>query len=555
MSIQRLSLLFAILTCSISLFAQKKAETLPKWDVTPIELTALNSRFRDINLSITPNGKYLYFMSGRGGQSWSYPNYTTYRGKPEHDGDIWFSKRVNDVWQAPLCLGMPINTASGEDEPVISADGQTVYFQSWSNWRTNGGPYYRAELHGEKWGTPVALGGGIHRFFAEGFSATDGMSVSPDGTIFVVAVGKSYEGPMDIYITSKGRDGVWAYPEKLDISTPGDERSVFIGADNRTLYFASDGWGGFGKLDIFKTELLGGSKCGPVYNIGKPFNTKEEDYGFVMDVLRDEVYFVRNGDIFYAKLGKDADPRIKPQPVIVLEGTVKDPSGQGVESDITLRRNADKAYVTGSRSNAKTGEYSLVFPRQEGEYTQEIRFNEDYVVENAISVNAQTPALVEQPIVADPERLIKVAPPVIPQPEKVIVPEPVFNTPVAKGPVPVNAVTAIKTVVYFDTDRAEMTPEAAQSLNEAVEILKANGGCSLSLTGHTDADGTKTYNLGLSQRRVQSVADFLKTQGIQLIAVQFSKGETEPVAENKTADGKRQNRRVEVAVECVLSDK
>ncbi|NUO02994.1 MAG: OmpA family protein [Saprospiraceae bacterium] len=552
MFIQRFLLLLAALVITSAAFAQKKAETLPNWEVTPIELTVLNSAFRDINLSITPNGKYLYFMSGRGGQSWSYPNYTTYRGKPEHDGDIWFSKRENDVWQAPQCLGKPINTASGEDEPVISADGQTVYFQSWSNWSNNGGPYYRAELHGEKWGTPVALGGGIHRFFADGVSATDGMSVSPDGTIFVVAVGKSYEGPMDIYITSKGRDGVWAYPEKLDISTPGDERSVFIGADNRTLYFASNGWGGFGKLDIFKTELLGGGKCGKVYNIGKPFNTKEEDYGFVMDVLRDEVYFVRNGDIHYAKLGENADSRIKPQPVIVLEGTVKNPAGQGVEADITLRRREDKSFVTGSRSNAKTGEYSMVFPRKEGEYIQEIRFSEGYVVENAISVTAQTPALVEKPVVADPERLLKFAPPVVKQ--DLPVPEPVVNVPVEKAVAPASAVTTLKAVVYFDTDRSEVTPAAAQSLNEALEILKANSGCSLLLTGHTDADGTKAYNLGLSQRRAQSVADFLKKQGIQQTATQFSKGETDPVVENETADGKRKNRRVEVEIECVVSD-
>jgi outer membrane protein OmpA-like peptidoglycan-associated protein len=100
-----------------------------------------------------------------------------------------------------------------------------------------------------------------------------------------------------------------------------------------------------------------------------------------------------------------------------------------------------------------------------------------------------------------------------------------------------------------------MTPEAAQSLNEALEILKANGGCSLSLTGHTDADGTKTYNLGLSQRRVQSVADFLKKKGINFVPKLASKGETDPVAGNKTTEGKRQNRRVEVVVECVGSDK
>ncbi len=547
MSFHRFMIIFAGLIFSATVFAQKKAEILPKWEVTPIELTALNSTFRDINLSITPNGKYLYFMSGRGGQSWSYPNYTTYRGKPEHDGDIWFSKRVNDEWQTPLCLGMPINTSSGEDEPNISADGQTVYFQSWKNWTTTGGPYYRADLHGEKWGNPVALGGGIHRFFASGYSATDGMAVSPDGNIFIVAAGKSYEGPMDLYISSKGADGVWAYPERLDVSTPDDERSVFIGADNRTLYFASSGWGGFGKLDIFKTVLLGGSKCGPVYNIGKPFNTKEEDYGFVMDVLRNEIYFVRNGDIYYAKLGEDADSRIKPQPVIVLEGTVKTPNGQGVEAAITLYRADDKSYVTSSRSNAKTGEYSLVFPRQEGDYTEEIRFNDGYVLENKVQINDETPALIEQPVLADPEKL-QLATPAPKAPE---VTAKAVEKPRVEAEISANALKSIQVVVYFDTDDASLTPASAKPLNEALEMLKTGGQCTISLTGHTDADGTEAYNLRLAQKRAQGVADYLKKQGITLDPVLESKGESAPAADNKTAGGKQKNRRVEVQVGCI----
>ncbi len=532
--------------CSVAFAQKKKAEILPAWSIIPVELSELNSRYRDINLSITPNGKYLYFMSGRGGQAWSQPNYTTYHGKPEHDGDIWFSRRDNESWQPPFCLGMPINSASGEDEPNISADGQTVYFQSWKNWTTSNGPYYRAELHGEKWTKPVALGGGIHRFFASGYHATDGMSVSPDGNILIVAAGKDYEGPMDLYITSKGSDGVWAYPEKLDVSTPGDERSVFIGADNRTLYFASNGWGGFGKLDIFKTTLLGGNKCGEVYNIGEPFNTKEEDYGFVMDVLRDEIYFVRNGDIHFAKLGKDADPRIKPQPVVLLEGTVKAPSGEGVEATVILRRGADKSYVTSSRSNARTGEYSLVFPREEGDYTQEIRFHEGYIVENALTVNAQTPSLLEKPVMADPERLNSTKPVTAPPAKSAAPVAPASVKPAA----PKSAPALLKTAVYFDTDRAEITAAATKTLLEVVELLHTNRHCTCSLTGHTDTDGTAAYNLQLSQRRVEAVAEWLKNLGVLTRPAIVAKGENVPVAKNDTKAGRQQNRRVEIAVEC-----
>ena len=61
---------------------------------------------------------------------------------------------------------------------------------------------------------------------------------------------------MDLYFSIK-KHGLWTFPELLNVSTRGDERSVYIAADNKTIYFSSDGYGGFGKLDIFKTKWNG----------------------------------------------------------------------------------------------------------------------------------------------------------------------------------------------------------------------------------------------------------------------------------------------------------
>ena len=74
--------------------------------------------------------------------------------------------------------------------------------------------------------------------------ATDGMAISPDGNLFIVACG-SDKGNMDLYFSIK-KHGLWTFPELLNVSTRGDERSVYIAADNQTIYFSSDGYDGFG---------------------------------------------------------------------------------------------------------------------------------------------------------------------------------------------------------------------------------------------------------------------------------------------------------------------
>ncbi len=542
MKIAQLALLYSVfyLLSTNSLKAQK-AVTLPTWKVEPKELTVLNSPYRDVNISITPNGKYLYFMSGRGSMPWSSQRSTTFKGKIEYDGDIWFSRRApNGDWGKPNSIGQSINTSSGEDEPNISADGQTVYFQSWKpDWRETGGPYYRAELHGDMWGKPVGIGGGINQFFQKGHTATDGMSVSPDGKTFVVACGDNYDGAMDIYISRKDAKGDWSMLEKLNISTAADERSAFIGADNKTLYFASAGWGGFGKLDIFKTTIEDGVKCGDVFNIGQPFNTAEEDYGFVMDVVRNDVYFVRNSDIFMAHLGETvADSRIQAAPVVIIDGTVKDENGKGVEAAIALQ-NEDKQTVAQSRSNAVTGEYSLSFPRKEGDYKQQIRFNDNYIVEKDVKVGSTTKQVIEQPIVAESAKLGGQKPAVVASKSVQTEPQKGVESTVTKS-------------IYFDTDKDDLTLTSKEVLMELVGLAKSAKGYAFHVTGHTDDVGSDAYNQQLSEMRTHHAANFLISKGITPpIVSYYAKGEKEPAVNNNSETNRAKNRRVEIVLSLI----
>jgi outer membrane protein OmpA-like peptidoglycan-associated protein len=119
------------------------------------------------------------------------------------------------------------------------------------------------------------------------------------------------------------------------------------------------------------------------------------------------------------------------------------------------------------------------------------------------------------------------------------------------------AITVIRKVVLqdrkgralFDFDKAVLKPEAQRELAAEVQELKENPSFTADLVGHTDSVGTDAYNERLSQRRTEAVRNFFVSQGIAANRVRVAwKGEREPIAPNTTAEGRAQNRRVEVTL-------
>ncbi|HMU42920.1 MAG TPA: OmpA family protein [Ignavibacteriaceae bacterium] len=103
--------------------------------------------------------------------------------------------------------------------------------------------------------------------------------------------------------------------------------------------------------------------------------------------------------------------------------------------------------------------------------------------------------------------------------------------------------------ILFATNSSTLEPQAKININKLAVILNKYPDTNILVTGHTDFDGTDEYNQALSERRAKSVSDYAMSQGI--VSSRFSiigLGETEPVASNETEDGKRQNRRVEIAI-------
>jgi OmpA-OmpF porin, OOP family len=107
----------------------------------------------------------------------------------------------------------------------------------------------------------------------------------------------------------------------------------------------------------------------------------------------------------------------------------------------------------------------------------------------------------------------------------------------------------VRLLVFFDFDKATLQSASYPELNRAVALMKSNPNMQVEIAGFTDAQGTDAYNKDLSQRRANSVREYLVRQGIEanrLTAMGY--GEANPVASNDTEDGRAENRRVEFVV-------
>lgn len=540
------------------------------------KLDVLNSDSRETNLGVTPNGRYLFFMSQRGGQPWSVlRDEDSEHGGPRHDGDIWYSTFENNEWQPPVCMGPQINTADGEDEPNISADGQAVYFQSWrDDWPYTGGPYYKAELDGVLWKNPVGLGDEITRFFLElsersdrvlvadlkanqlyeeyltlqknrvkdrkkalgekGMDmdqyilGTDGMAISPDENTFIVSAFTPEDKKYDLYISRKNKDGLWSYPKLLNINTKDSEISVFIASDNKTVYFASDRKGGLGGYDIYKTTLLEGVNCTPAINIGPPYNTPKDEYNFVVNSTQEVAYLVFEGDIMQVNLNEQA----KPDQAIIVNGMVIDEENNPVEASLRLVEGARQDTLLGARSNQHSGAYSFSFARQEGRYVQVVTTHDGMVVEEPFEITPSTGNVLNFTIVIKRPRKNSAD----------IVQE------LSKKDLREGEIFRIDKL-YFEADEFSIKPESFPVLDQIAGLLAQRPDIIFEIGGHTNGIPSHEYSDQLSEKRAHQVFDYLTKKGLTAEKLKYrGYGKRYPIAGNDTLQGRMINQRVEIKI-------
>ena len=139
-------------------------------------------------------------------------------------------------------------------------------------------------------------------------------------------------------------------------------------------------------------------------------------------------------------------------------------------------------------------------------------------------------------------------PDLMPKPA-VIPPPPVAAPKPAPKPAPVAEKVTLAADVLFDFDKSILKNEGKNKLDDLASKVKAINLEVVIAIGHTDSIGSDAYNQKLSVRRAESVKAYLVTKGIEKNRVYTEgKGEAQPVADNKTAEGRAKNRRVEIEV-------
>ena len=211
----------------------------------------------------------------------------------EHDGKVWTKPTVIDKF----------STANFNDAPVsISTDGTQMLF-------VRNGKFFTAHKTSLSWTIPELLDGPFYSFgkVLDGAFTPDGKGVlftatHTDKIWRFFGDNADIFSQTDIFVSLRDENNFWSHPVNIgkNVNTQQNERSPFLHADMKTLYFSSDGHGGFGKMDVYKSERLSDS-CWTCWstpeNIGKELNTIGDDIGFKISVNGDKAYFARSNNM------------------------------------------------------------------------------------------------------------------------------------------------------------------------------------------------------------------------------------------------------------------
>jgi outer membrane protein OmpA-like peptidoglycan-associated protein/tetratricopeptide (TPR) repeat protein len=192
----------------------------------------------------------------------------------EYYEDMYFSTKSHGKWSKAKHVG-PINTFKHDAPLAISADGKRLYFYtSDENGSTD---IYYSDNNGSEWSMPMKMEAPINSTSLE-----SGCAISEDGKTFYFASDRpGGYGGMDLYVSTLQADGKWGVPKNLGskINSAFDEESPSIVSGGNVLYFSSDGPNSIGGLDVFKTKYnpADTSWSAPV-NMGYPLNTADHEY-------------------------------------------------------------------------------------------------------------------------------------------------------------------------------------------------------------------------------------------------------------------------------------
>lgn len=495
----------------VDISAELRAEGPNTSEPTPI--AALNSISGDFMPQVNPTGTRLYFTSVRqGGFDFKDENSAAL----DFGEDIYFSELNGEQWSAPKLLPKPINSMSNDFGSAFTGDGQNMVFVRCNEKGAIGDcDLYMTQLNGSTWSNPSNMGNVVN---TKDWDSQPTINADGNRIIFTSRRSGGY-GSSDLYMIEKNHLGLWGVAQNLGsiVNTPLSENSPFLAADGKTLYFSSNGHPGMGGADIFYTVFENGKWSTPK-NLGKPINSEGNDTNFSISAagnayLASSRLDENNFDIFRAELPDE----LKPKPSIVVQGVVANSETKQPLSALVLIEDLNSGeLIATNKSNTETGEYLVVLPA-----------GRDY----SVSANAdgfffysQSFELPKDTAYAEITNNIDLEP-------------------IKKG------TKVVLNNIFFEVGKAELKPISYVELNKAVTLMKNNRTMVIEVGGHTDNVGAEATNQSLSQKRAQAVVEYIVLAGVErerLVAKGY--GESVPIADNSTKDGRAKNRRTEFVI-------
>jgi outer membrane protein OmpA-like peptidoglycan-associated protein len=471
----------------------------------------VNTKYSEHWPVISPDGRTLYFLR---------------EGDPNNlaeSGDIWSSNLQNDgTWLLARHIGKPLNTIDGGSVCSVSPDGNTLLLLGFYNQsgRINYDGFSLSHKTKDGWSFP--LGVVIKNFYNDnnhwsGYLSNDGKK------LFMGIQRTDSYGECDLYVSFLQSNNVWTEPMNLGpvINTKEMEEDAFLAADNVTLYFESKGHGGFGGFDVFMSKRLDDTwkNWSTPINLGNTINTIEDDQEYYITAKGDYAYFASSDnsfgelDIFRIKLPE----KVKPKPVVLIYGKVLNvKTNEPIEAEIKYENLSSGVEAGIANSNPNDGSYKIILPYGKN-YGYSAKANGYY----SISENINLEKLSEYKEI---EKNLYLA------------------------PIEVGEVVRLNNV-FFDFNKYKLKPESYSELDRVVKFLTDYPTIEIELSGHTDNIGTYEYNQKLSENRVNAVAEYIFSKGVQrnrIIVIGY--GETQPADTNESEEGRQKNRRVEFKI-------
>jgi len=391
-------------------------------------------------------------------------------------GNLVYVEKTPFSWTQPRNFEL-INSPYFEGEASLSSDGRVMFFVS--DRTTNVGLYHKRNLafYGGRWGNT------------------------------------------DIYVAIKSLDEQWTHVLRLDsiINTPYAEVSPFLHPDMKTLYFCSNGHGGLGGLDVYKTTRIYDTSW--VYwsepiNLGRNINTETDNWGYKVSTDGTFAYYATaspiNFDIFAVSLPEN----LKPDPIVSITGRLKNPDGKPFKAQIFWTM--DDLPGFGQFSTDEDGNFTIIVPKNR-KYRFYVEYQDVYIPPIDLSADEDLSIITLD-----------------------------FK------PIPLDSIGNKSDVfelkrVYFDYNKSNLKSESFEELKRFAAFLMLNDSLKVEIIGHTDAEGNAAYNLELSENRALAVVNFLVLKGVAPERLSFKgMGEKEIINQKKSYAGK--NRRVEFRI-------